>query len=101
LPNAPSGKLGNRPSENAGAAPADTSGYINVTADGGAALVLIDGLPRGFAPEVVSVRPGRHTVSVRSVAGSDSFAPRKSTMEVARGDTGRVVFVRVTRRTSP
>lgn len=40
------------------------TGYIHVSVDKGATVVLVDGVPRGSAPLTIPVEPGRHVVAV-------------------------------------
>lgn len=40
------------------------TGYIHVSVDKGASVVLVDGVPRGSAPLTIPVEPGRHVVAV-------------------------------------
>ena len=63
--------------------------YVRVTTDNGAALVAIDGIPRGAAPLVASVGAGHHTVTV---LGSGSYDASSLGVTATPGDTVTVAF---------
>ena len=66
-----------------------TNGAIRISIDQGRALVLVDGLPRGFAPVTVSASPGVHRISVR---GTLTYDPTEMRLQVTRGDTALAEF---------
>jgi serine/threonine protein kinase len=65
------------------------SAYIRVAVDRGAALVTIDGIPRGAAPLTASVGAGHHTVAVVS---SNNFVSSTAGVNASTGDTVTVSF---------
>lgn len=85
----------------AGAAPAaraapalrKAAAYLRVSAVGGAPVVLVDGLPRGTAPLLVRVAPGRHRVEVRSIGSR--YMPGTRQVGVGDRDTLTLEFLRV------
>lgn len=62
--------------------------YINVTAGGRAAVVVVDGTPRGVAPVTVRVSPGSHTVTLRG----GGFAGASRSVTTTAGGTAQVEF---------
>jgi hypothetical protein len=60
-----------------------------VTADGGTAIVAIDGVPLGAAPLVASVGAGHHPVSI---LGSGSYDASSLGVTASPGDTVTVAF---------
>ena len=70
-------------------ASAEPASYVRVTVDKGAALIAIDGVPRGTAPLVASVGSGHHTVSV---LGSGSHDASSLGVTATPGDTVTVAF---------
>jgi hypothetical protein len=74
----------------ASAAPPEVDeGFIKVTADQGRAIVLIDGIPRGFAPVTFRTKPGTHRVGLR---GTLTYDPREMRIDVKRADTAFAEF---------
>ncbi len=84
---------GAAPTSTAGGAsaaqPEVDEGFIKVTADQGRAIVLIDGIPRGFAPVTVRTKPGTHRVGLR---GTLTYDPRDMRIDVKRADTAFAEF---------
>ena len=74
--------VGNSPS-------AQASAQLRVEVDRGTALVLVDGIPRGTTPLLVSVGAGHHVVSV---TGSSHYDPPIAGANVAAGDTAQLSF---------
>ena len=70
-------------------ASATPGSYVRVTTDNGAALVAIDGVPRGAAPLVASVGAGHHTVTI---LGSGSYDASSLGVTATPGDTVTVAF---------
>jgi len=69
--------------------------YVRVTADGGTAIVAIDGVPRGAAPLVASVGAGHHTVTI---VGAGSYAATSLGVSASPGDTVLAAFHTVAKR---
>lgn len=65
------------------------SSYVRVTAEGGTALVAIDGIPRGATPVVASVGAGHHTVTI---VGAGSYATTSLGVSASPGDTVLAAF---------
>lgn len=84
---------GAAPTSTAGGAnasqPEVDEGFIRVTADQGRAIVLIDGVPRGFAPVTFRTKPGTHRVGLR---GTLTYDPREMRIDVKRADTAFAEF---------
>lgn len=84
---------GAAPTSTAGGASASQpevdEGFLKVTVDQGRAIVLIDGVPRGFAPVTFRTKPGTHRVSLR---GTLTYDPREMRIDVKRADTAFAEF---------
>lgn len=73
------------------AAAAATDGYVSVDAEGGPAVVTVDGIPMGATPATIRLAPGQHTVSVH---GPHSYTPSEMIVTVTRGGTAGASFRR-------
>jgi len=62
----------------------DSSGFVRIELDGGSAIVLIDGIPRGRTPYVGALHAGSHSVRVLSTS---SVQPSNRQILVHPGDT--------------
>jgi hypothetical protein len=71
------------------AAAAASDGYISVDAEGGPAVVTVDGIPMGATPTTIRLAPGQHTVAVH---GPRSYTPSEMTVTVTRGGTAGASF---------
>jgi hypothetical protein len=88
--NAGQGVAGEAPATEAATNTAtNTATYLRVEA-GGAALVTVDGIPRGAAPTTIRVSPGSHTVAVH--APGVTYTQSSTTVDVSRGTTTAVTF---------
>ncbi len=72
------------------ARPDSAAAFVEVTVRGGSAVVFIDDRPGGVTPYRAQVRPGTHTVTVRS--GTRTFDPVERTIAVLPGQTVAVTF---------
>ncbi len=63
-------------------------GYVKVTYAGGIAQVRVDGRTHGFTPQVVTLDPGQHFISLNSSA----YTPSQITVEVQSRDTATAQF---------
>ncbi len=71
-------------------APPPAIGFIAVTVNGGSALVIIDGIPRGTSPYLGEATVGRHSVSVRN--WNHVYRPPRMVVTVTQRDTARVTW---------
>ena len=69
--------------------------YVRVSVDQGAAIVSIDGIPRGTAPLLASVAAGHHTVSI---VGSGTYDATSLGISATPGDTATAAFHSVAKR---
>lgn len=68
---------------------AASAAYVRVSVDKGAAIVAIDGVPRGTAPLLASVAAGHHTVTI---VGSGSYDATSLGITATPGDTVAAAF---------
>lgn len=74
------------------AAAAATMGVLRITADRNRPLVLINGIPRGRTPLVLSLKPGAYRVTLR---GGGRFDPSDLRVQVQAADTAFAEFYAV------
>ena len=76
-------------SANPTSAAARQTGVLKISVDQGRVVVFVNGVRRGYAPLVMTLKPASYRVSVR---GSLAYEPRELRVSVAAADTAFAEF---------